>query len=305
MDNIFDIGVSYFHTLTTEIPVMAELYDLLTTDRYKDRVMDVRNAEDPATKSNLKTKLPSYTPSGIFERSGSRFPIKLNGFICIDIDKKDNLNIKDFDKLKDSLSQVSYIAYCGLSCGGEGYFCIVPLVDPFLFKSHFRSLQLDFANMGVTIDPACNDIGRKRFVSYDANPYINYRPEVYEGLADDNPICRNPQIVGADATPTTCYEIAQADNYIDIIEKKKIDITYGYPKWFRIGCAFANTFGEDGRSRFHRVSKFYHEYTPEETNRLYSAILKKSNSNPVTLKTFLYYAREAGVDKPNFDMVTI
>lgn len=271
---------------------MAELYDLLTTDRYKDQVMAVRNAKNQGTKGNLKALLPSYTPAGTFADSSSFGPLELSGFICVDIDKKDNLDVVDFGYLKEVLSQVPYIAYCGLSCGGEGYFCIVPIADVYLFKSHFRSLQIDFAAIGVTIDQACSDIGRKRFVSYDPEPYFNYAPEVYRGLADEK--CEHhSQHSTENELVADWYETAQTEIFIKAIEEKKVDITESYPKWFRIGCAFANTFGEDGREKFHRVSQFYYNYDPAETDKLYDSVLKGNSSNPITIKTFLYYARES------------
>jgi len=299
MDNIFNVGVSYFHTIKTEIPVIGDLYDLLTTNRYMDQVIAVRNAKDLMTKSNLKEKLPSYTPSGIFERSGSHFPLKMNNFICIDIDKKDNLQVEGFENLKEQLSEISYIAYCGLSCGGEGYFCIIPIADHFLFKSHFHSLNADFANIGITIDQICSDIGRKRFVSYDPDPYINYEPETYDGLiSEPNKVCKI--VVQSDSSVFDSARLqTEADSYINILVKRKLDITSPYLKWLRIGYAFANTFGETGRERFHKVSQFYYDYESKETDTLYSSCLKGSSPNPITIKTFLMYAREAGLDTEN------
>ena len=301
-DNIFEVGVSYFHTLKTEVPVTAELYDLLTTDRFRDEVTAVRNAKDLATKGNLKNALPSYTPSGTFGSWGYALLLKPTGLICVDIDKKENLQVEDFADLKDRLSKVPYIAYCGLSCGGEGYFCIIPIADHYLFRHHFHSLQMDFAAMGITIDEKCSDVGRKRFVSYDPDPWINHQPTIYEGLVEVPRWCSNKSPVSGVTFDNA--DVALVDRYIDLIVEKKLDITYLYHNWLRIAYAFANTFGEAGRERFHKVSQFYdysrcdggNKYNPKETDELYDSALRGNSPNPVTIKTFFFYARERGLD---------
>jgi hypothetical protein len=53
------------------------------------------------------------------------------------------------------------------------------------------------------------------------------------------------------------------------IEDRRIDITtirHPYDDWFSIGCNFASCFKENGRSLFHRVSRFYHRYDFKETD---------------------------------------
>jgi hypothetical protein len=82
------------------------------------------------------------------------------------------------------------------------------------------------------------------------------------------------------------------------IENYRIDITtihHEYDDWLKLGFAFADEFGETGRSYFHRVSKFYRTYNPLETDQQYDLCLK-SNRTGVTIKTFFAAARDAGVN---------
>ena len=74
-----------------------------------------------------KMKLPLYTVSGLFDGSNDASIIKHSGLICIDIDKKDNPELEDFDDMKELISAVPCVAYCGLSVSAQGYFCIIPI----------------------------------------------------------------------------------------------------------------------------------------------------------------------------------
>lgn len=166
MNNILEISVSYFPRITDKKPLKGELYYLLTTHRYKKQVSLIRCQTDAEKKRVLKNELPTFTPSGLFSAGDAASLIRASGMICIDIDKKDNLNVEGYDRLKNRIAKLPYVAYCGLSVSGEGYFCIIPISDPNKFLLHFFSLQKVFTGMGITIDQACKDICRKRFVSF-------------------------------------------------------------------------------------------------------------------------------------------
>ena len=155
MKNRLDVAVSYYEHIYTKFPVRATLIDLLTTNRYKSRVLAVRTESDARKKKELKTRLPAFTPSGLFRGGAANTLLKLTGLICIDIDRKDNLQVEGYDRLKDQLGRLPYVAFCGRSAGGEGYYAIVPIAQPNKLLLHFRSLQTEFSAMGITkIRPA-------------------------------------------------------------------------------------------------------------------------------------------------------
>lgn len=244
----------------------------------------------------LKTRLPAFTPSGLFRGGAANTLLKPTGLICIDIDRKDNLQVEGYDRLKDQLGRLPYVAFCGRSAGGEGYYVIVPIAQPKKLLLHFRSLQTQFSAIGITIDPSCCDISRKRFVSYDPEPYINQEAEIYEGLADGAAvpdITGNATLSGTDSEDEPLKEVLK---YIQIIEQKKVDITAGYANWLRIGYALHNAFGDFGRELFHRVSSFHSRYSYVETDRLFSGLSKGNCANQVTIRTFFYFIRQHGLD---------
>ena len=86
----------------------------------------------------------------------------------------------------------------------------------------------------------------------------------------------------------------EVEKIIRQIEDKQIDITSAYSDWRNIGFAFAEAFGEKGRAPFVRISRYYPDFSETECNKQYDQCLK-SNGQGVSLKTFFYHAKQAGV----------
>jgi hypothetical protein len=89
--------------------------------------------------------------------------------------------------------------------------------------------------------------------------------------------------------------VQEVERIVSRIEAKSIDIAAAYADWRDIGFAFSNALGEQGRDYFHRVSRFYPDYSTTECNRQYDNCLK-SNGSGITPKTFFFRAKNAGVD---------
>ena len=108
--------------------------------------------------------LPQATIIGVFSptRSAENL-VRHSGLICVDIDRKDNEHIENFDTLiEDVLSRIEEVAYASHSVSGRGYFVIIPLGYPQLHKAQFEQLVRVFADMGIYIDRACGDVCRLR-----------------------------------------------------------------------------------------------------------------------------------------------
>lgn len=89
-------------------------------------------------------------------------------------------------------------------------------------------------------------------------------------------------------------DLTEIEEIIQQIESKQIDITNAYSDWRDIGFALADAFGEDGRDYFHRVSKFYADYSVNTCNQQFDKCLK-ANGQGITLKTFFFHAKQAGI----------
>lgn len=90
-------------------------------------------------------------------------------------------------------------------------------------------------------------------------------------------------------------EVEQIEIIIQQIEARSIDIANAYSDWRDIGFAFADAFGESGRDYFHRVSKYYADYLPNECDKQFDNCLKAKGQG-VTLKTFFFHAKQAGIN---------
>jgi len=90
-------------------------------------------------------------------------------------------------------------------------------------------------------------------------------------------------------TPNDIEQITQR------IESAALDIAPNYADWRDLGFALADALGEGGRNYYHRLSRFYPEYTESETNKQYNNCLK-SHGHGITIKTLYHLAKQAGID---------
>jgi len=96
-------------------------------------------------------------------------------------------------------------------------------------------------------------------------------------------------------------EITEQNTTTDIelvtarIESAKVDITSDYKNWLKIGFALVSSLGEAGRNYYHRVSRFYPNYTYPECDLQYNKCLNTNNIR-TSISTFFYIAQEAGID---------
>lgn len=297
MKNFFKTEVTFVPSISCEDKDLKteKLSRLLLSDTWKTQVEEVRNENDPAKRAELKKELPAFLPSGLFSSRKAGGLKKHSGFVCIDIDAKDNTEVSNFDSLKELMHQIPNVMYCGLSASGTGYFCLIPIKNPDKHTEYFRAIEQDFKRCGIRIDRKCVNVNRLRFVSYDNEPYINTAAAAYDYVIPhkDHPTA---QIFGGEMTDEQTKE--RFATVLLEIESSKIDITGNYGQWFEILCAIASTFGEDGRESAHTISRQAECYDYEETEKQYSEILKRNYG--YSIGTFFYHARNE-IGKHDFD----
>ena len=290
MKNILDINVSSFANISDTIPSSSvNLYEWMVSKENKTLVDKIRKENDFERRKKLKKQLPCITPSGLFKKRRADGLIKHSGFICIDIDKKDNSIVENFSEMKKLIQGLDCVAYCSLSASGEGFFVLIPLSNPEKHKQHFESLKLDFSACGITIDTSCSDISRLRFASYDEAPYINVNAKPYNKIIPTKLLTVKP----INAITNNRKRRSDVEKLLDDIELLEIDITTEYKDWFAIGCSIASEFGEYGRKYFHKVSQFYHGYNINEADRQYTACM--SDKNEHSIGTLFWYAQQYGL----------
>ena len=84
---------------------------------------------------------------------------------------------------------------------------------------------------------------------------------------------------------------------VSAVEASGIDITAAYSDWLAIGFALVSELGEEGRSFFHRLSRFYPGYDMAEADRQYTACLR-DGSREISIATLFHIAETHGIVIP-------
>ena len=183
MKSILDIEISCFADYSTPSdPKTVNLLTWLTSTKYKDQVDLIRSLDDKKKRDAIKSTLPCITPSGLFTYRSQKNLVKHSGFIQIDIDRmKSNLEISNWDDLKDELSKLPQIAYFGMSASGQGYWGLIPIPpDPDNHKGYFETLFDIFLNRwGIELDDKPKNIASLRGYSYDLTAYFNHEAKTF------------------------------------------------------------------------------------------------------------------------------
>ena len=85
------IRVSVFENYFAQKPLGdVDLIKWCKTAKFKEQVIAFRTTSDEKVRQRIKRNLPCITPSGIFKTRSRDGLVQHTGFICIDIDHKDN-----------------------------------------------------------------------------------------------------------------------------------------------------------------------------------------------------------------------
>lgn len=134
-----------------------------------------------------------------------------------------------------------------------------------------------------------------RVGSYDAEPYYNPNPIPFTHMLEIDKWA-NDMIRPVTERNETRARIEKA---ISFIVENGVDITSQYKDWFKVGCALASEYGENGRHWFHLVSRMYkgyYGYDEGECDYQYNKCLKyQRNEGGIKIGTFFYLCECNGV----------
>lgn len=147
--------------------------------RLQDAIERLRDTADPETKDELKKQLPAVTWSGTFSKRAAKNLLQYSGFICIDIDKLDPLQLQN---IKEGLTKDQFSFCVFTSPSGNGLKVLIKVADtPDNHKDIFIAIESYFlAQYEITIDPSGKDVSRLCFLSYDEFLYHNPDSKVFE-----------------------------------------------------------------------------------------------------------------------------
>ena len=249
-------------------------FDGIKNGQWQDEVLNYRAGKLE------KTKVPAVTASGVFKERKADKIIEHSGFICIDVDAKDQ--ICDFDIHRIKADQYTYAVH--QSVGGSG-FAVYVRVDPQRHLDAFLGLeQYYFVNYSVVIDKSCKDVSRLRFVSFDPDLHINDKSKVFKKYlkkAEVKSLEEKRVVVKSDF-----------DNMVN--EASKMNLFDDYSDYIKLAFALASEFGENGRDYFHALCSSSTKYNQETADKHYTTACKRDGTG-ITIASVYYKFKEAGI----------
>lgn len=155
-------------------------------------INQIRQTTCKDNRSKLKLMLQGVTIGAYVRTREAEIPyhekiISLSGALAFDIDDKHNPGMNPY-KVREKLSNIRNVIYCGLSASGSGVWGIIEVAHPHLLRRHFEQLKQDFRLIGINLDPSKGgnptDI---RFYSYDPDAYLAQAYKVYDRLPQPTP----------------------------------------------------------------------------------------------------------------------
>jgi hypothetical protein len=158
----------------------------------------IRATADKNQRAPLKLLLPGVTMGALMHHRAANRPdgtkytdedkiIALSGLLAFDIDAKENPGMIPA-KMREKLSNVRNVIFCGLSASGEGVWGLIEVADPAKIKQHYDQLKVDFKLLGIELDASKGgnptDV---RFYSYDPDAYLAETYKVYTRLPQAKP----------------------------------------------------------------------------------------------------------------------
>ena len=267
------VKVSMFESRLRQVPTKSICLGCWLSKphpRYSGLVEEIRACEDKAKRPELKGRLPVIMPAGVFK---DRYVLEeYSGLACIDIDGKDNQHIQDWNKVKHMMRSLLYVAYAGLSCGGNGLIVLVRIEKFENQKTDiFPIIHDDFKQFDIAVDVSKKGGSDLRYYSIDPSPYVN-----------DKAICIEPprKLVLPKVNETQKPQFNAVDTtgnlkrFIETYLQTKSS-EFDHDDWIRLGMGLVYEFKEDGRHYFHELSKPDSRYDYKECDRLYTDLMKR------------------------------
>ena len=205
---------------------------------------------------------------------------ELNGLIILDIDHEIS------DEQYHSIKNDKYTFIVHQSFNGFGY-CVFVKINSEKFEDSFHGLsEYYFNNFDITIDQACKNRNRLRYISYDPNLYHNPKSNKF--------IPKNTKKFIEPKNTSFIYVEDDFQNVLQQIKDRSIDLCQeDYFYYVRIGMSLASKFGESGFEYFDFICSFGGKYNQKRCEKDYKGFCR--NQSKITIGTFYYYCKQAGI----------
>jgi predicted P-loop ATPase len=249
-----------------------EYFDGIKNGRWQDEVLNFRAGR---TQKELTT---CVTASGSFKQRAANKLLEHSGFICLDIDAKDQIAQVDIERIKND----SYVYAVHRSLSGNGYAVFIQ-IDGARHLDAFLSLEQYFmVQFSIVLDKSCKDTSRLRFVSYDPDIYINKKAKQFKTYLKkkDKP---KPKPV-----------VIKTDFDEMVIKASPMNLFDNYEDYIRLAFALTQEFNESGRNYFHSLCQASPKYSHRQAEKDFNIALQRSGTG-VSIASIYYIFKQAGI----------
>jgi hypothetical protein len=227
-----------------------------------------------------KSKVQAVTISGVFKERKSDKLVEHSGFICIDIDAKDQICKIDIDAIK----QDPYVFAVHLSVRGFGYAVLIK-IDPEKHLDAFLGIEnYFFINYSIVIDKSCKDTSRLRYVSYDPDIFINEKSKVFKKYLPKKEV----------KIQQTKTIVVKSDFDEMVKQASSMNLFDDYQSYIQLAFALVSEFGQNGRYYFHQLCSCSNKYNQEQADKHYDKALTRKGTG-ITIASVYYVFKQAGI----------
>jgi hypothetical protein len=272
-------------------------------------------ANDLSKYDELKSKLPAYTFSGVFQGPHKKETIEVyNNTMVIDIDKLDDVLIEG---IKTELFKDDFVFAIWKSPSGNGLKVLIKTNTPkelhkYVFDEAVNYFEEEYK---IVIDKSGSDYSRLCYVSHDEelmfktiskifNPEIRISTDkklsVKDEAIDQNIQSPNNHLSNSNFAKTEGKnkreERIMIERVIKFLRKNNFSITATYENWYRVALAIANAFTYDvGRKYYMELCRFdgvhHNEYKSE---MLLEYCYRNRKEGRISFRTIVHFAKEKG-----------
>ena len=170
-------------------------------------------------------------------------------------------------------------------------------------KEQYRAaLEDDIAKLGYEADQTSRSEMQRMFPGHVHEAYINWKAKPYikkikaKTQKQDQDSSNKTDISESTSStiPIDPFELKKLKAYVLELEKMGVDLTKEYENWLKIGFSIAS-FGEKGRSFFHRVSEFNADYDKKKCDKMFTSCLKDYHKKKITIGSFYHLCQKAQI----------
>lgn len=265
---------------------------------------------DPKREKDLKRdfkrdNFPAISFGGEFSERSNQKLVRSSNLVCLDFDHIGTT--KQVEETKQRISQETDLdpVLLFISPSGDGLKVVVnvrqEIQDDKGFKQAFKSLRrFCQERLKLAPDESRKDISGLCYLPYDGEAVLNQAGAGFDvekwkpvEAPKQAPVVAPQRPIRTESSDEEVPAYLRALIAVEDIETSGIDITSDRKDWRDIGFALS-TLGEAGRELFHRVSRFYPQYDPTETDKQFDSFLNGTGQG-ITLKSLFKIAKNHGV----------